>query len=57
MTKETPLDAVGLRQDHGDLEDVVPVDSRLLRLAYMVLGTLSVGVGIVGIFVPGLPIR
>ena len=55
MPNEPSRDYVVLRQDKSDLDEVVPVNSRLLRVAYILLGSLFVGIGVVGIFVPGLP--
>tara|TARA_Y100000590_G_C15559130_1_gene954021 strand:+ start:514 stop:1014 length:501 start_codon:yes stop_codon:yes gene_type:complete len=39
--------------DHG--EEVVVSEHRSIRWIYIVLGSISVAIGVIGIFVPGLP--
>lgn len=43
------------RDDGIDLSEVRPADLRMVRRVYVALGTLLVGIGVVGIVVPGLP--
>ena len=40
MPHEPARDYVVLSQDKSDLDEVVPVDSPLLRVAYILLGSL-----------------
>jgi hypothetical protein len=53
MAQAAPVDSVLASPDGIDLSDVRPVKSRAVRAAYVLLGTLSVAIGVVGIFVPG----
>ena len=55
MAQVAQVDSVVANPDGIDLGDVRLVKSRAARVAYVLLGTLFVAIGVVGIFVPGLP--
>jgi uncharacterized membrane protein YbaN (DUF454 family) len=49
------VEPAAIEGDGIDLDDVRLADSRMVRWAYVALGTLMVAIGVVGIVVPGLP--